>query len=74
MSFLLLWQVRGLLFIAVVRLLIAVASRCRACTLGHKGLVALRHMESSRTRNLCPLWWQADSYSLPHQGSPAFFS
>ena len=36
------------------------------------GLVALRHMESSWTRqmNSCTLHWEADCYPLYYQGSP----
>ena len=41
--------------------------------LWHMGLVALRDVESSLTRNgvLCPLPWQVDSYPLYQQGSPS---
>ena len=60
----------GLLFIAVCRLLIAVAS-----PVAHTGSVVVEH-ELSRSEargispyqglNLCPLQWQADSYMQRH--------
>ena len=71
---------RGLLFIVVHGLLIAIAwfCFCREQTLGYwlqkfrlSGLIGPRHVESSwQVIELCPLHLQAGSYPLYHQGSP----
>ena len=63
--------------VAVHRLLIAVASCCRARAqqLWCNGLSAPLHVGSSWTRDqlaLCLLHWQVDSLLLSHQGSPSF--
>ena len=49
----------------------AQASRAQAQWLWCTGLVALRHVESFRTRDRTrgPLHWQVDSLPLDHQGS-----
>ena len=72
----------GLLFVAVHRLLIAVASLCcGAQAPGARASVVVAH-ELSRSAecgilpdqgsNPCPLHWQADSQPLHHQGSPKY--
>ena len=76
----------GFSLVVVCRLLIVVASRCRAWALGTWasvaaacGSVIVRLRLScftacgilpDRGSNLCLLHWQADSYLLHHQGSP----
>ena len=61
---------QGLLFVAVHRLLIAVASRCRARALGARASGVVAHRLScsvargifpDQGSNPCPLHWQADS-------------
>ena len=74
---------RGLLFVVVHGLLIAVASLCcGARALGAWASVVVACGLSCSTAcgifqdqglNLCPLHWQMDSSPLHHQGSPIFF-
>ena len=87
MSFLLLQRVRGLLFIAVRGLLVAVAllwntgsrhmgvSNCVDSVVAAHGLGCSMACEIFLDQGLnpCPLPWQAYSYPLYHQGSPVFF-
>ena len=72
---------QGLLFVVVRRLLLAVASHCRARALGAQASVVVAHGLScsvacgifpDQGSNLYPLHWQADSQPLGHQGSPYF--
>ena len=47
--------------------------RCAVSSLQLAGLVAPQHMESlflHQGSDSCPLYWQADSLPLSHQGSP----
>lgn len=62
------------LLIAVISLVVAPGLSSEVNELGHTALVAAQHLESSRTRDQNPghQHWRADSYPLPHQGSPAF--
>ena len=60
--------VRGLLTM-VASLAGSIDLGALARSLWSMGLVALRHVESSRTKSLCPLHWQVDSQPLDHQGS-----
>ena len=65
----------GLLtFLVVAPGLQRTGSVVKRTSLGHTALVAAQHLESSQTRdrNPGPQHWQADSYPLPHEGSPAF--
>ena len=70
---------QGLLFVAVHRLLIVMASLVVEHRLCGAGSVAVAHRLSRSTvrgvfpgqgLNPCPLRWQVDSYPLGHQGSP----
>ena len=65
-----------LLLVAMLGLLIATASlvaECRLSSWGTQALVAARMwIFLDQGSNLCPLHWQADFYSLYHQGSPHF--
>ena len=73
---------RGLLFIVVRGLFIAVASLvCIAWALGAWASVIVAHGLScsaacgifpDQGSNLCPLHWQVDSQPLRHQGSPQY--